>query len=35
MMEKKPLCDAQEMWNQITYPATFRLQDSQVCDNYF
>lgn len=33
--KKKPLCGVQEIWNQITYPATFNLEDSQVYDNYF
>ena len=35
MEKKKPLCHSKEIWNQITYPATFYLKDSQVCDSYF
>lgn len=33
--KKRPLCGVQEIWNQITYPATFDLEDSQVYDNCF
>lgn len=33
--KKKPLSDVQEIWNQVTHPATFALEDSQVYDNYF
>lgn len=31
----RAVCGVQEIGNQITYPATFDLEDSQVYDNYF